>query len=143
METKKCTICKNDLPATSEYFAGRVDKKKPTFQSSCRECHKQYRKDHYEANKQKYIDKASVYNQSIVDWFIEIKKTLSCLKCGESRWWVLDFHHRDPSEKEGDVSLLVRRGSKEKILNELDKCDVLCSNCHRDLHYKERQAGDA
>ena len=140
METKKCTICKLDLPKTVEYFATRTDKKILTYQSSCRECHKKYRKIHYQNNKQKYIKKAAKYNDSIIIWFQDIKKKLKCFKCGEERWWVLDFHHRDPSKKESSLSILSRKGSKKNILEEIQKCDVLCTNCHRDLHYQEKQA---
>lgn len=142
METKKCTICKKDLPKTTEYFATRLDKKSLTYQSSCRNCHKEYRKKHYQANKDKYIKKANIYNKSIIDWFLKLKKSLKC-KCGEDRWWVLDFHHRDPLTKEYNISSLIRKGSKKNILKEIEKCDVLCSNCHRDLHYQEKQASNA
>lgn len=48
----------------------------------------------------------------------------------------LDFHHRDPSEKEFDWNKL-RKRSWESIAFELDKCDLLCSNCHRESHYDE------
>jgi len=42
----------------------------------------------------------------------------------------LDFHHIDPTIKECDVSILVRR-SREKIVMEIGKCTVLCAICHR------------
>ena len=67
------------------------------------------------------------------------KQTLKCYKCGESRHWVLDFHHRDPSIKDGTITQMLLNSSREKLLQEIDKCDVLCANCHRDLHYQERQ----
>ncbi len=67
----------------------------------------------------------------------KIKKNLSCSSCGESRYWLLDFHHTDPSKKEIRVSAM-KSYKKEKILEEIDKCEVLCANCHRDLHYKEK-----
>lgn len=140
METKICTICKLPLPKTEEFFASRKDKKVPYFQSSCRECQKKYRKVHYENNKQKYINKAALYTKKIYNWFQEIKKDLKCENCGEDRFWVLDFHHIDPIYKEDNIAGLVRKGCKQRLIKEMAKCKVLCSNCHRDLHYKEKLA---
>jgi len=137
METKKCGTCKKDLPETTEYFATRTDKKTLRYQHSCRDCHKKYRREHYLLNKKKYIDKAVVYRKKISSWFRDIKKGLRCVNCGEDRWWVLDFHHRDPNEKENNISGMARHGSKKALLDEIKKCDVLCANCHRDIHYKE------
>jgi hypothetical protein len=58
METnlRKCTMCKLDLPEDDTNFASRHDRGKKQFQSSCRECQKKYRRQHYLDNKQKYID---------------------------------------------------------------------------------------
>ena len=133
-----CTICKNYLPKTTEYFSTRSDKKSLVYQSSCKSCHKEYRKKHYENNKKKYIHKAKKYTDSVVIWFKEFKKTLSCEYCGDERWWVLDFHHKDPLTKDSSIARLMNKGSKIGILKEIEKCIVLCSNCHRDLHHKER-----
>ena len=71
------------------------------------------------------------------------KKTLCCEICGENRYWVLDFHHKNPKEKDLEVALVVRQCSKQKLLDEIKKCMVVCSNCHRDIHHKEREAGIA
>lgn len=139
MITKFCKGCEKDLPLTDEFFASRVDRKNKLFQSLCRECQKQYRRDHYLENKQKYIDKAKVYTQNCVDWFNEFKQKLKCERCPEDRYWVLDFHHKDPNEKDVEVSLLVRKGNKKKLIEEINKCIVLCANCHRDLHFQERK----
>lgn len=49
---------------------------------------------------------------------------------------VYDFHHRDPSEKEDHPEKTLHR-SWDKILFEIDKCDLLCSNCHRLRHHGE------
>ena len=56
----------------------------------------------------------------------------SCEVCGESRPWVLDFHHIDPAEK--SFSLSRSPLDPELFLSEVGKCRVLCANCHRDLH---------
>jgi hypothetical protein len=144
MCTKICSICKEELPATEEFFAIRKLKTKNSLQSNCRKCHKEYRKKHYEDNKEKYILKSKDYRNKMVSELTEFKKTLCCSKCGEDRWWVLDFHHLDPTEKDKEVSALVWTSSREKIQREIEKCIVLCSNCHRDLHYQEKLiAGNA
>lgn len=48
---------------------------------------------------------------------------------------VYDFHHRDPKQKEILVSRLMK-SNWDVIKRELDKCDLLCSNCHRITHYE-------
>ena len=140
METKVCKKCQLDLPKDDTHFASRYDRKEKQFHHMCRNCQKEYRKEHYEKNKQKYVQKANLYSQNFKVWFTEIKKELSCEKCGESRHWVLDFHHTNPAEKDMEISNLVRRSSKKRLMNEVDKCIVLCANCHRDLHFKEKNA---
>lgn len=68
-------------------------------------------------------------------WYREYKKTLKCAMCGETYWACLDFHHTDPSIKDNIISRMVADGvGIEKIKEEIAKCVVLCSNCHRKFH---------
>lgn len=136
METKTCRTCKRDLPNTHEYFAQRRINKQGVqiLQGICKSCHKVYKDTHYKDHKQKYIDQAHNYRDKVREWFTELKKTLKCEKCGEDRYWVLDFHHF-MKDKESCVSTLINDCSKKKILAEIKKCRVLCANCHRDIHH--------
>ena len=45
--------------------------------------------------------------------------------------FVMDFHHRDPSTKIACIGTLANSGSVASLLEEIEKCDLLCSNCHR------------
>lgn len=57
----------------------------------------------------------------------------ACKLCGYKRCIAsLDFHHRDPSTKKFGISQSKGR-SWDKIKEELDKCDLLCANCHREV----------
>lgn len=61
----------------------------------------------------------------------------SCCKlCGYNKCIAaLDFHHTDPSEKDFSISDNFKHRSFEVIRPELDKCILVCSNCHRELHW--------
>ena len=59
-----------------------------------------------------------------------------CLRCGEDNPLVLDFHHKDPSIKEGTITSMLNRRSMEQAKKEAQKCVLLCSNCHRKEHYE-------
>ena len=65
------------------------------------------------------------------------KRTLKCTKCEQNHPAALDFHHTDPSEKENLVSKLVSNGCFAAAMEEMQKCIVLCANCHRIHHYEE------
>ena len=69
------------------------------------------------------------------EWFAQLKTTLVCEFCGEDHPATLDFHHLDPKTKDGMISTMVKRCySRNKIQAEIEKCIVLCANCHRKLH---------
>jgi hypothetical protein len=68
-----------------------------------------------------------------------IKGKSRCIECGESHPACLDFHHRDSSTKLFDLSRRSINGvGRKRILEEIEKCDVLCSNCHRKKHWEQR-----
>lgn len=57
-----------------------------------------------------------------------------CRRCSYDKCSAaMDFHHRDPTQKEFRIASGHTR-KWEFIRAELDKCDLLCSNCHRELH---------
>lgn len=90
MNLKKCGSCKNELPATEEFFATRKLKTKSILQWQCRSCQKEYRRRHYEENKNKYIKKAKMYNKKVSKWFDEFKQTLYCSNCSkkDGGYWI-------------------------------------------------------
>ena len=64
-----------------------------------------------------------------------------CQVCGYNKCeGALQFHHRDPKEKEfglANINLNDSNFSLGKLFEEVDKCDLLCANCHAEKHYKE------
>lgn len=120
MDTKICTKCGRELPI--EFFPYR-NKAKNIRRSNCKECHNTYMKNKYQENKRKLQ---------------EVKSNAKCAKCGESRGYVLDFHHIDPDKKEYTISHMVANHynfESEEIQKEIAKCIVLCANCHREFHH--------
>lgn len=58
-----------------------------------------------------------------------------CSVCGYDRCAdALEFHHLDPSQKDFGISSKGYTRSWDKVKEELDKCILVCSNCHREIH---------
>lgn len=77
--------------------------------------------------------------KSVIDWRVRTRKKLveykggECVKCGYNKCIsALHFHHKDASEK--DFTISGKSWSFEKLKKEVDKCVLLCSNCHTELH---------
>jgi transcription elongation factor Elf1 len=136
MNTKVCSKCNNEYPATNEFYAKKT-KNSDGLQAHCKKCHSVYLKQHYLSNKKYYSDKAIKRKKQVRNEFNEYKKTLKCSFCPENDPVCLDFHHTDPTQKDRELADMVGRGiGMESLLKEVDKCIVLCSNCHRKLHAK-------
>jgi hypothetical protein len=57
---------------------------------------------------------------------------------------VLCFHHRDPENKEFTISDdILRITSIKRLQNEIEKCDVVCANCHAKRHWRESHTTDS
>jgi len=138
-KTKICSKCK--LPKELEEF-NKNKRKKDGLTSWCKKCTSEISKTYYLNNTEKVLKSMKKSKEKINAWFIEFKQTLSCEKCGENHHSTLDFHHKDPKIKEFSISVMIRKNKCEQdIREELEKCIVLCSNCHRIFHYLEREEG--
>lgn len=139
MENRYCKKCDSFKPQTSDFWHKRKSRK-DGWEFYCKECIKKITLLNYNKNKEKWNETTRKNKKLQRQKINEYKNSLSCLKCNESRNWLLDFHHIDPNKKDFQISQGERYGW-EKIKKELEKCIVLCSNCHRDFHYQEKQEG--
>lgn len=122
-QTKVCSKCGIEKPL-SEYHKNGFDRQgNQKYRGYCKQCANALESNRYRQKKQ----------------FIDTQK-LQCAKCGETRVYVLDYHHKNPAEKEFTVGKL-KKGSLETIQNEINKCIVLCANCHREFHYLNKLDG--
>lgn len=86
---------------------------------TCLDCKKKKQNENYHKN----ISELNQY-----------KAKCSCQKCSENRFYLLDFHHKNPAEK--IFGIADRANVKlSTLMPEIEKCVVLCSNCHREFHY--------
>jgi hypothetical protein len=101
---------------------------------------KGYAAKHYKKTKEETKKRTKEKRSSLKKEWKAFKATLYCVKCGFNHPAALDFHHTDPSNKTGSVNQLVSDGRFRVAMKEVEKCIVLCANCHRIHHHEERHA---
>ncbi len=100
-----------------------------------RQANRKKQRDWATKNPIKVSQKRARWRKNRKEWVTEFNRSLkkNCASCGNNDVRVLEFHHIDPKQKDG----LVRSfSSKRRILAEVDKCIVLCANCHAIEHSK-------
>ena len=119
---KKCVTCNKNKRKEDYYFINSR-----SYLSTCKDC---VRKE----QREKYNKRADEFN--------DYKSSLGCSRCLDKRAYVLDFHHKDRDLKEFTIAKNPNASLKSpRFKEELDKCILLCSNCHREFHYLEREEG--
>lgn len=132
MKTKVCTRCYLDKPLAC--FSTNKNKK-DGYNYVCRDCQNIYVRQHYVENRQKYIDKSLKRKKEATAFLTTYKSNKKCTCCSESDSACLDFHHKNPSDKIDNICLMANKGcSLKTLMKEIEKCILLCSNCHRKFH---------
>jgi hypothetical protein len=162
---KECGVCGEIKPiseyqkARTHYQAGCKDcrkayaaeyRRRPEVKDASREYHKAYNRDPLKREqknaylrkyrKQDYVRES--VNESKRGWAGREKQKAvhykggKCIVCGYCTCLAaMDFHHKNPSEKEGyGTGALKVHWKFEKNISELDKCVLLCVRCHREVH---------
>ena len=132
----RCKVC--ELKIQKEYYAQNKDKMRAksrkyaeTHREQMRAYEKEWRKRPESIKKRTGYDvrRLRKNKQRAIDY-----KGGKCACCGYNKCRAaMEFHHTDPLKKEGETSKL-KGGTWERFKKELDKCILLCSNCHRELH---------
>jgi len=105
----QCTSCGTNLDQNKD----------GSWPTVCAKCQPKQR-DRYRVNKQKIIN----------------FKGGKCKNCEYNKAYGLDLHHRDPKLKD-EKWTKIRTYPLEKLKDELEKCDILCKNCHGMIHIKD------
>lgn len=129
---RTCIKCQEKLEEKNFSFK---NKEKGLYNSYCKTCNKAYHRKHYQNNKELYSSKAKEWTKEYKSEVYSLLRELAkdgCVLCEEKDFCCLDFDHIDPITKRFGISEML--GSKmavSLIKEELLKCRVLCSNCHR------------
>lgn len=143
MLKKICNICRNSKNIDEFSFKSKV---KNTRNSYCKSCHKNYVKEHYSNNKQKYVSRARITNKKAIirnrEWLCLYKKDKPCVDCGIIYHpCAMDFDHIT-DDKIANVSRIMNNSNSIAAMEfEMSKCDLICSNCHRIRTYKRIKNG--
>lgn len=133
---KTCSSCGVEKPLTEFNFKYRAT---ATRHSYCQECGKKITRSHYRRNKQAYLDRnARTYLRHRE--LIRRAKSRPCADCGvQYPYYVMDFDHRDGATKSFGLNSVARM-TVTQILREIEKCDVVCANCHRERTQRRLKA---
>lgn len=133
----QCAVC----GAWKSDSAFRFMSHKGRWDTWCRDCRLAYNHRWYEINRVRHI--ANV-RASAKRWLhaqrriVERLKSEPCVDCGvRYPSYVMDFDHVD-GEKVGNISAMRGRASETRLLEEIAKCDLVCSNCHRERTHQRR-----
>lgn len=113
---RRCTICQIKEPRNNTA-------------SYCKSCHNEYQKKYYKTHPQS-IDQAAKKRRASIRQLIIDKKNVPCMDCKVSYpSYVMDFDHVR-GNKQFNLSTAAEK-SKQRVTEEMAKCDIICANCHR------------
>ena len=126
---KICSACNKEKSLSEFYSNGYQPNGKQKFRGRCKPCEETTR-----SNTRKVL---------IQEILQELGKSYCCEKCGYSKnSAALCFHHLDPKEKDFSLAEVSKTSSKNAIIDEIRKCQLLCHNCHMEVHYPHLMIDD-
>lgn len=129
---KRCCICKIDRRKEEDFYW--KNKAKGVRSNICKGCQKDLTSGHYQKNRKRYVANAAVRksaDQAKARELIDERRSVPCKDCEETfPVYVMQFDHVIGT-KEQNVADTIRLGwSLDRIKREIEKCEVVCANCH-------------
>lgn len=141
MDSKRCAGCKKTKPVSE--FGTKQKGKKTYVRSRCKPCWakyiRNYRKDPEKMKAHK--DRVAARYRELSE-FVAGLKSGPCVDCERTfNSWQMHFDHLPEFDKDKAISDMVRDGqSKDQILTEVEKCELVCACCHADRTYRRRNS---
>ena len=123
--SRTCTACKVTKPLSE--FHRRGD----GYQWWCKDCRRAWDAAYHERTRPIRLSQKRERMQSLVDWMRELKSSRPCTDCG--RWFhhaAMGFDHLPGTTKRSEISTLLYSGYRQVLLDEIAKCELVCTNCH-------------
>ena len=130
MTVKKCSKC--NLEKSLDSFNKKSDRR---LQPYCRDCDNAHAREYYKKNRDRVkgqINSArKIRIANLSKEIRELKESTPCTDCGISYpYYVMDFDHVR-GNKTGNISHMINSAVTKKVREEIEKCEIVCSNCHR------------
>jgi hypothetical protein len=129
-QLRRCGRCNQRKPLAEFNWRRRARGQRDNY---CRNCRAAYKQEHYAANRARYIAAALRRSQAIAReraaYLVRFFAEHPCVDCGERDPLVLEFDHL--RDKSFVIAKGLRDHSWQAVLDEIDKCAVVCANCHR------------
>jgi hypothetical protein len=131
--TKICGSCGLEKDLENFFSNGKTPKGTQKYKPTCKVCETSSRK--------------TTFQNKLYSLLNSIDIEYKCMDCGlTGEYGLLDFHHRDPNDKLFNIgdstgTTYSENAFKEKYLDEILKCDILCPTCHRKRHLLRGRSG--
>lgn len=128
---KTCPKCKTEKDL--EEFP-KASSRKDGHAAWCKVCYATRAKQRYQENpdeKARIVKNRNTIRVTNREQLVAYLKGKSCTDCPNSDWRVLEFDHLDRKNKEHNIGNMMLSFSWANILKEIEKCEVVCANCHR------------
>jgi hypothetical protein len=107
------------------------------------EKHKAAKRDWYLRNKNLTYERTKQTREKRRNIIREIKESIPCKDCGVSYpYWVMQFDHIGTDEKIDTINTLLANSSMQVVMDEIAKCELVCSNCHATRTWKRLKDSD-
>ena len=133
---KRCPKCKKHKDK-SEFAKDKS--RKDGLQPHCRKCKTDY---YYKLGKERVVNRTKRRREIGRKALAAYKTEHGCKICGYNKFsGALDLHHPDPKLKEYTLSrkIVTSNFSFERMWREVEKCEILCANCHRETHWNSNE----
>jgi hypothetical protein len=122
---KVCGKCRTELPVDRFHQRGRG------LQTWCKDCRKVYDREYHAATRTVRLRQKGLRRAEKVWWYRALKSNTPCADCGGFfHHAAMTWDHLPGSRKAADISDMVHRRSRIAIITEIDKCELVCANCH-------------